>query len=66
VEEDPHAFEAFLVEGVMDVGGEVGSDGGFGNGEFGGPFGDEGVDVLEAVVAGLDEVGGDLIERDRD
>jgi hypothetical protein len=50
----------------MDVGGEVGSDGGFGNGEFGGPFGDEGVDVLEAVVAGLDEVGGDLIERDRD
>jgi hypothetical protein len=50
----------------MDVGGEVGSDGGFGNGEFCGPFGDEGVDVLEAVVAGLDEVGGDLIERDRD
>ena len=40
----------------MDVGGEVGSDGGFGNGEFGGPFGDEGFDVLEAVVAGLDEV----------
>ena len=50
----------------MDVGGEVAAEGLFGDGKFGGPLGDEGVDVLEAVVAGLDEVGGDLIERDRD
>ena len=61
-EEDALAFNAFFVEGVVNVGGEVGTDGLLGEGEFGGPLGDEGVHVLEAVVAGLDEVGGDLTE----
>src|SRR5579863_8536627 len=53
-EENAHAFETFFVEDVVDVGGEIGADGLFLNGEFGGPFGYEGIDVRQAVVAGLD------------
>ena len=45
-EEDAHAFDAFFVEDVVDVGGEVGADGLFGDGELAGPLGDEGFDVL--------------------
>jgi len=63
-EEGAHGFKAFFVEGVVDVGGEVGADGLLGEGELAGPLGDEGVNVLEAVVAGLDEVVGDgLVQR---
>jgi len=37
----------------VNVGGKVGADGGFGDREAGGPLGDGGVDVLEAVIAGF-------------
>jgi len=60
-EEGFHAGDAIVVEDVMDVGGEVGADGGLGDGEAGGPLVDEGVKVGEAVVAGLDEVVGDRL-----
>lgn len=32
--ETAHAFDAFIVEGVVDVGGQVGADGGFGDGKL--------------------------------
>lgn len=52
--------EAGLVEGVVDVLGEVGADGFGGDREARGPFVDEVFDVLEAVVAGELEVVGEL------
>lgn len=56
MEEGFHAGDTFFVEDVVDVLGEVGADGGGGDGEASGPFVDEGVDVGEAVIAGLGEV----------
>ena len=55
-EETCHAFKALFVEDVVNVGGEVGADGLFGDGKAVGPLGYQGIDVLEAVDAGLDEV----------
>ena len=48
----------------MDVVGEVVVDGGGREGDAGGPLADEIVDVGEAVVAGLDEVSGELLRCD--
>ena len=55
-EEAAHAFDAFFIEVVVDVGGKVGADGGFWNGEFAGPFGSKSFNVLNAVDAGLVQV----------
>jgi hypothetical protein len=53
------AFNGLFVDGVVGVGDETGAEGPFGDGEFLRPFGDEGVDILETVEAGLVEVLGD-------
>jgi len=60
-EEDAHAFDAFFVEDVVDVGGEIGANGLFGERELAGPVADKCVDVFEAVIAGADEVVGDVL-----
>ena len=63
-EEYSHGFEAFFVEDVVDVGGQVGADGLLGEGELAGPLGYERVHVFEAVIAGVDQVSGDgLVQR---
>ena len=49
------------VELVVDVFGEVMADGGGGDGDFGGPLGDEVGDVGEAVAAGVVEVEEELL-----
>ena len=58
-EEAAHAFDALFVEDVMDVVGEVGADGLLGDGELARPVLDESLDVLETVIAGVNEVFGD-------
>ena len=45
-EEDSHGLNTLFVEDVVDVGGEVGTDGRLGNGDAVGPLCDEGLDVL--------------------
>jgi hypothetical protein len=47
---------AVVIERVVDVAGEVRADGGGWKGDAWGPFGDDGVDVGEAAVAGVLEV----------
>lgn len=60
-EEAAHALQALLVEHVMDVLREVGADGALRDGQARGPLGGQGVDVLEAVIAGADKVPGDAL-----
>ena len=63
-EETAHAFDALFVEDIVNVVGEVGADGAFGDGESAGPLGGQSFNALEAVDAGLDEICRDaLIQR---
>lgn len=59
MEEGFHAGDAFRVQDVVDVLGEIGADGSGGDWQTGGPLGYEGVGIGEAVITGLGEVAGD-------
>src|ERR1017187_1776860 len=61
VEKDSHGFNTFLIEDVVNIGCEVIADCVFGDGKLAGPLGRKRFDVLETVVAGLDEVLGDAL-----
>lgn len=58
--EELETGEAGLVEDVPDIFGEIGADGVARNSDAGGPFVGESIDVAEALVAGVLEVGNDL------
>lgn len=58
--EEHEGFEAGGVERVVDVFGEVGADGAGGDAEARRPFLDESVDVCEAVIAAVIEIGDEL------
>ncbi len=66
--EEGDGLEARGIEGVVDVGGEIGADGFGWEGKAVGPLPDEVFDVLEAVVAGelkvLGELGGGEIAEE--
>lgn len=63
-EEATHAFNALLVEDVVNVLGEVGADGLLGERELARPVLHERIDLLKAVIAGADEIAHEcLIER---
>ena len=62
--EEVESSEAGLVEQVPDVFGEIGADGVAGDSDAEGPIVGEGVDVGEASIAGVLEVGDDLVGRE--
>src|SRR5580704_19322199 len=55
-EKTTHAFYAFLVKNVVDIGCEVGADRLLGQRHLPRPLSDQRVDVLEAVIAGKNEI----------